>query len=137
MTKEEQRKSPLNQQADDTTMQEKMQFRVEDGGYSHSLGGAQSGDNLGNAKGGSLVSITSKEGEHAMQEVCQFQFQIQNSRHDEIEARKKKEYIHGEGGKENNQNMGPAQTFMSTVGCENGVSGITHMGRVEAKNIEF
>ena len=104
--KEEQRRSPLNQQADDTAMQERMQFGAEDGGYSYSRGGAQSGDNLGNAKRGSTVSMTSEEGEHATQEVCQFQFQIQNSRHDEIESRKKKEYIHGEEGKENNQIWG-------------------------------
>ena len=52
--------------------------------------------------------MTSEEGEQATQEVCQFQFQIQNSRHDEIEARKKKENIHDEEGKEINQNMGPA-----------------------------
>ena len=78
--------------------------------------------------------MTSEEGEHATQEVCQFQFQIQSSRHDEIEARKKENSL-GEEGKENNQNMGPAQTFMSIVGCENEVCGLTHMGRVEAKNL--
>ena len=135
MTKEEQRRNPLNQQAIDTAMQERMQFGAEDGGYSYACGGAQSGDNLGNAKRGGLVSMTLEEGEHATQEVCQIQFQIQNSRHDETEARKKENSL-GEEGKENNQNMGPAQTFMSTIGCENGVSGLTHMGRVEAKNIE-
>ena len=107
---------------------------VENGGYSYSLGGAQFGDNLGNAKRGSLVSVTSEEGEHATQEVRQFQFQIQNSRNDKIEARKKGENIHGEKGKEKNQNMGPTHTFMSTVVCE---SGVIHIGREEAKNMEF
>ena len=79
---------------------------VENGGYSYSLGGAQFGDNLGNAKRGSLVSVTSEEGEHATQEVRQFQFQIQNSRNDKIEARKKGENIHGEKGKEKKSKYG-------------------------------
>ena len=80
--------------------------------------------------------MTSEEGEHATQEVCQFQFQIQSSRHDETEARKNENSL-GEEGKENNQNMGPAQNFMSIVECDNEVCGLTHMGRVEAKNLEF
>ena len=136
LTKEEQRRSPLNQQAVDTAMQERMQFGAEEGGCSYACGGVQSGDNLGNAKRGGLGSMTSEEGEHATQEVCQFQFQIQSSRHDETEARKNENSL-GEEGKENNQNMGPAQNFMSIVECDNEVCGLTHMGRVEAKNLEF
>ena len=77
LTKEEQRRSPLNQQAVDTAMQERMQFGAEEGGCSYACGGVQSGDNIGNAKRGGLGSMTSEEGEHATQEVCQFQFQIQ------------------------------------------------------------
>ena len=42
----------------------------------------------------------SEEGKHAMQEVCQFQFQIQNDRNDGIGVRKIGENIHGEKGKE-------------------------------------
>ena len=63
-------------------MQERMQVRVEDGGYSTSLGSAHSGENLGNEKRGSLVFVMSKEGEHTTQEECQFQLQIQNNRND-------------------------------------------------------
>nr|POF19184.1 hypothetical protein CFP56_57364 [Quercus suber] len=118
-------------------MKEKMQFRVEDSGYSTSLGGAQSEEKLGNAKSGSLVSMMSEEGEHATQEVRQFQFQIQNIRTDGIEARKKGENIHSEKGKEKNQNMGPAHNSISTVECESEVSEIIHMGREEAKNMEL
>ena len=81
-------------------MQERMQVGAEDGGYSTSLGGAHFGENLGNEKRGSLVLVMSEEGEHAMQEVCQFQFQIQNNRNDGIGVRKTGENIHGEKGKE-------------------------------------
>ena len=51
-------------------MQERMQVGAEDGGYSTSLGGTHSGENLGNEKRGSLVLVMSEEGEHATQEVC-------------------------------------------------------------------
>ena len=81
-------------------MQERMQVGAEDGGYSTSLGGAHSEENLGNEKRRSLVLVMSEEGEHAMQEVCQFQFQIQNNRNDGIGVRKTWENIHGENGKE-------------------------------------
>ena len=60
-------------------MQERMQVGAEDGAYSTSLGYAHSRENLGNEKRGSLVLVMSEEGEHATQEVCQFQFQIQNN----------------------------------------------------------
>ena len=43
----------------------------------------------------------SEEGKHATQEVCQFQFQIQNDRNDGIGVRKTGENIHSEKEKEN------------------------------------
>ena len=50
LSKEEQRRNPLTQQVDDTTMQERMQVRAEDDGYLTSFGGAHSKENLGNEK---------------------------------------------------------------------------------------
>ena len=82
-------------------MQEGMQVGVEDGGYTTFLGGAQSGENLGNEKRGSLVSMMSEKCEHTMQKVCQIQIQIQNSTKDRIGIRKIGEKIQGEKGKEN------------------------------------
>ena len=87
-------------------MQERMQVGAEDGGYSTSPGGAHPGENLGNEKRGSLVLVMSEEGEHAMQEVCQFQFQFQNNRNDGIGVRKTGENIHGEKGKEKKSKYG-------------------------------
>lgn len=62
---------------------------AEDGGYTTFLGGAHSGENLGNEKRESLVLMMSEKVEHAMQKVCQIQIQIQNSTKDRIGQRSK------------------------------------------------
>ncbi|KAL0015937.1 hypothetical protein SO802_003006 [Lithocarpus litseifolius] len=124
LTKEEQR-SPLNKQVEDSAMQERILVGVEDGGYSTSLGSAHSGENLGNEKRGSQVSIMSVECEHATQEEVtspvkmDFGLSIEKENNDEEhKAQKKKGNLKKLARGQNKENEMGKDAASSTVGVK-------------------